>query len=209
MPSVIVRGLIRSNIQPADFENEEKMKEHYEYLSHYIKDHAENYGIAEAKDYRVFLTSNTENTRFNLKIELGNELEPVLITQNMIKSQEFMRIKDAYPKIREFLIEEEKLLKVETEAGSVDITSFTQLSKLVEERGQKGMQIQRFKGLGEMMPQQLWETTMDPANRTLKRVSLEDAQLCDELFDILMGDNVAPRRDFIEQNAVYATNIDV
>ena len=97
MPSVIVRGLIRSNIQPTDFENEEKMKEHYEYLSHYIKDHAENYGIVEAKDYRLFLTSNTENTRFNLKIELGNGLEPVLITQNMIKSQEFMRIKDAYP----------------------------------------------------------------------------------------------------------------
>ena len=127
----------------------------------------------------------------------------------MIKSQEFARLKDAYPKIREFLIEEEKLLKLETDTGAIDITSFTQLSKLIEDRGQKGMQIQRFKGLGEMMPQQLWETTMDPANRTLKRVSLEDAQLCDELFDILMGDNVAPRRDFIEQNAVYATNIDV
>ncbi|MBQ2984065.1 MAG: DNA topoisomerase (ATP-hydrolyzing) subunit B [Candidatus Gastranaerophilales bacterium] len=209
MPSVIVRGLIRSGITPNDFENEEKMKEHYEYLSHYIKDHAENYGIEEAKDYRVFLAANPENTKFNLKIELGNDLDPVLIGQNMIKSQEFLRLKDAYPKIREFLIEEEKLLKLETETGSVDVTSFAQLSKLIEDRGQKGMQIQRFKGLGEMMPQQLWETTMDPANRTLKRVSLEDAQLCDELFDILMGDNVAPRRDFIEQNAVYATNIDV
>ena len=209
MPSVIVRGLIRSGIEVNDFENEEKMKEHYEYLSHYIKDHAENYGITEAKDYRVFLASNPENTKFNLKIDLGGELEPVLITQNLVKSQEFARLKDAYPKIREFLIEEEKLLKAETENGTTDITSFTQLSKMIEDRGQKGMQIQRFKGLGEMMPQQLWETTMDPANRTLKRVSLEDAQLCDELFDILMGDNVAPRRDFIEQNAVYATNIDV
>ena len=209
MPSVIVRGLIRSNINAGDFEDEARMKEHYEYLAHYIKDHAENYGIEEAKNYRVFLISNPENTRFNLKVELGGELEPVLITAHMVKSQEFQRLKDAYPKIREFLIEEEKLLKLETETGEIDITSFTQLQKTIEDRGQKGMQIQRFKGLGEMMPQQLWETTMDPANRTLKRVSLEDAQLCDELFDVLMGDNVAPRREFIEENAVYATNIDV
>ena len=82
------------------------------------------------------------------------------------------------------------------------------MQRIVEERGKKGIQLQRFKGLGEMMPQQLWETTMDPANRTLLQVSIEDAMLCDELFDVLMGDNVGPRRDFIEANAIYATNID-
>ena len=209
MPSVIVRGLIRSGIEEADFSDEAKMKTHYEYLAHYIKDHAENYGIEDAKNYRVFLAANPDNTRFNLKVDLGEGLEAVLITQNMIKSQEFKRLKESYPKIRQFLIEEEKLLKLETETGTVDITSFAQLQKIIEDRGQKGMQIQRFKGLGEMMPQQLWETTMDPVNRTLKRVNMEDAQLCDELFDILMGDNVTPRREFIEENAVYATNIDV
>ena len=134
--------------------------------------------------------------------------EHEFITSNIIKSNEFKRLKNSYPLIRDFLIEEEKMLILETENGEVEITSFEQLQKLVDDRGQKGLTIQRFKGLGEMMPQQLWETTMDPETRTLLKVNIEDAMMCDQLFDILMGDKVEPRRDFIESNAVYATNID-
>ena len=208
MPSVIIRGLIRSNITVSDFDNQEKMEEIFKYLSHYIEDHALNYGITEAKNYKVFLAHNENTNKYYFKVELGEGIDPVVITPNLIKSNEYERIKNSYPKIREFLIEEEKVLLIETQEGTKEITSFAELQRIVEERGKKGIQLQRFKGLGEMMPQQLWETTMDPANRTLLKVSIEDAMLCDELFDVLMGDNVAPRRDFIEQNAVYATNID-
>ena len=206
-PAVVLRGLVRSNIEPEDFENQSKMNEVIEYLNHYLKDHAQNYNIKEAENYVCSLKYNPENAKYAIQLNL-NEEEHVMINQSIIKSSEYKRLKTAYPLIRDYLIEEEQSLILETDTEQYEITSFEKLQKIIDDRGQRGLTIQRFKGLGEMMPQQLWETTMDPATRTLLKVNIEDAMLCDQLFDILMGDKVEPRRDFIEANAVYATNID-
>jgi DNA gyrase subunit B len=99
--------------------------------------------------------------------------------------------------------------KVTYDKEEKEVFSLKDLLELVKKVGKKGMVIQRYKGLGEMNPEQLWETTMDPARRTILKVTLEDAVKADEMFTVLMGDAVQPRREFIQTHAQEVRNLDI
>ena len=95
--------------------------------------------------------------------------------------------------------------------GFKDVYCYTdeEMAEHLQEMGRDNVNIQRYKGLGEMNPEQLWETTMNPATRIMIKVTMEDAIKADAIFNVLMGDEIAPRREFIEKNAKYVTNLDV
>jgi DNA gyrase subunit B len=128
------------------------------------------------------------------------------VSFELIQSVEFRQLRRLQPQIAPFLHAPLRVCEGEDETA---LGSKEELLAHLMEAGKKGLTIQRYKGLGEMNPDQLWETTMDPERRSVLQVRLEDAAEADMLFSILMGDAVEPRRQFIEDNALDVQNLDI
>ena len=139
-------------------------------------------------------------------VEIRRHNKKVLIDMNFLMSPEFKELENSYSIIKDI---GEPPYRAETKESIKELGSSSELLDYVFSVAKKGLTIQRYKGLGEMNPTQLWDTTMDAEKRTLLQVKIEDTVQADEIFTILMGDQVEPRKDFITKHALEARNIDI
>ncbi|MBC7975957.1 MAG: DNA gyrase subunit B, partial [Myxococcales bacterium] len=130
-----------------------------------------------------------------------------VLNSDLVRSAEFVELRRLSAELRGTLTTPLSLQHQQGDAQPID--NWDEIATAIEELGRKGLQIQRYKGLGEMNAEQLWETTMDPTQRNLLRVKVEEMEAADGIFSKLMGDLVEPRRAFIEENALNVRNLDV
>ena len=139
----------------------------------------------------------------------GN-IKSSVITQDFVHGADYAALAEAANTFRGLLHEGARVVRGEGERQKEEkVGDFRQAMRWLIAQAENATARQRYKGLGEMNPQQLWETTMDPQVRRLLKVQIDDAIEADRVFTMLMGDDVEPRRDFIETNALRAANIDV
>ncbi len=139
-------------------------------------------------------------------VEIRRQNYKLNLDTNFITSPEFRELENFFSIIREL---GELPYRVQTKDGIKELGNSQELIEFVLATAKKGLSIQRYKGLGEMNPQQLWETTMDPDKRTLLQVTVQDSVEADNIFTVLMGDQVEPRKEFITKHALEARNIDI
>ena len=159
-------------------------------------------------DYK--LTVDPEKQGSNVFIEVnGQQIELSLNLLENLSAYDYSQMFEEHLRLKAALGEKGLVLTEEKEGESNFFQSWFEVLDFMINFGKKGMYIQRYKGLGEMNPEQLWETTLNPKVRTLKKVTIEDIVESDGIFTILMGDQVEPRRNFIEENALRVKNLDV
>jgi DNA gyrase subunit B len=187
-----VDALLRVELaKKAEFENQEKLKQ-------VAKD-------LKAEGFKTEIKLDEEHSLYTLVFWSENLSERV-IDWDLVSSADYKRLLDLHRRVHNF---DKPPFLVSTNGNQLTIEDRKDLLEHIMTLGKKAFTVQRFKGLGEMNPDQLWETTMDAEQRTMLQVKIEDRDEAEQIFTVLMGDAVVPRREFIEQNALDVKNLDI
>ncbi len=165
--------------------------------------------VETLKKYSFSLVEDKEHGGYSLQIQVITtaRTKQLKLTTYFLESSEFFDLINGWDGIKKYRTS--NFDTVNEKGVKKEFETLEDFSNYVLTDGKQGAYIQRYKGLGEMNPEQLWETTMNPENRTLLQVKIEDSIEADQVFSVLMGDNVEPRRQFVEDNALSVRNLDV
>jgi DNA gyrase subunit B len=192
------------SLKPETMKDKNKLQAFAEMISHKLMadDHV------NLKKYTLTVEDDLKNLGFQLRVQVLSALKTknFRIGFNFAASSEFADLINQYDGLKRYLKSEFNIKSGGNSSKHLGLQSF---SAFVSQEGRQGAYIQRYKGLGEMNPEQLWETTMNPNNRTLLQVKIEDTIDADQVFSVLMGDQVDPRREFVETNALNVRNLDI
>jgi DNA gyrase subunit B len=204
----VVSALLRSNgsMTRSDFRNADKVRGAAEKLRAYLEQRYPDL-LPLSVDFEVDKTHG--GGRISVKFRPGAATRPAVLDWELADSAEYQELLSIEEDIRSIGPAPYVAKSSSATAQPVSLADAEALDAYIDERGRKGCAITRYKGLGEMNAGELWETTMDPDGRTLLKVRVTDDVAADSLFSVLMGDQVEPRRQFIEENALNTRNLDI
>jgi len=194
---VVIDTLLSLNLTEDDIRNEGKVKEVVEFLKQKLP------------SYEIYYKFNPEESDYEIFIERVERFSKVVnkVDIDFLSSYAYLKVKEIENHLKSML--GELPVEISYKQKSIKVEDLDDLYDVIFEAGMSGCEVQRYKGLGEMNPEQLWETTMNPKTRRLLQVTIEDAALADEVFSILMGEKVEPRREFIMKYAKEVRNLDI
>jgi DNA gyrase subunit B len=204
--SLLLRQLIeKTQINADSLKDKVALQKSLDALTDYFKEQEPH----TLKSYSFTITEDLEHQSNNINIEVKTtgRTKKFKLNTYFLESPEYADLLNSYDGMKSYFTSSMSIEKDKT--GLQEFDTLDEFAEHIIVDGKQGAYIQRYKGLGEMNPEQLWETTMNPENRTLLQVKIEDTIEADQVFSVLMGDQVEPRRQFVEENALNVRNLDV